>query len=83
MGFEMGMWLLASLGTLAGMVGWHKRKMRGQEQVGANQDYSNMTMYFNPVHGEGHLFMGGILVIIFFSLFCYEFARIIREMLIG
>ncbi len=77
MGFYMAVWLVSCfvLGTV--IYFWHKRKTATSEQVGAVDEYSNMVLYFDPIRGEGHLFVGGTLVIIFFSLFCHELAKIL------
>ena len=77
MEFRMGMWLLATLGIGTLMFFWHKRKSEKSEQVGSSDHYSNITLYFDPINGEGHLFIGGAMVIVSFSLFCYELAKMI------
>ena len=77
MEFRMGMWFLTTVGIGFLMFIWHKRKAEKSEQVGSADHYSNITLYFDPINGEGHLFIGGTLVIGSFSLFCYELAKIL------
>ena len=77
MELRMGLWLLTSMGLGAIMFLWHKRKTGQSEQVGTSDSYSNITLYFDPINGEGHLFIGGTLIIISFSLFVYELSQII------
>lgn len=79
----MAMWLLSSMGLAGAMFFWNKKKAEKTEQVGSADDFSNVTMFFDPIRGEGHLFVGGTLVIVFFSLFCYELAKILRGMVLG
>ena len=81
MELRMGLWLLASIALGAGIYFWHKRKMGATEQVGLSEDYSSLTLYFDPIKGEGHLFIGGTLVIITFSLFNYELAKMIATLI--
>lgn len=83
MGFSMGMWLLASMGLAVSMFFWNKKKSERAEKVGTVDDFSNLTMFFDPIRGEGHLFVGGSLVIIFFSMFCFELAKILKQIMIG
>ncbi len=79
----MTMWLLASMALGAAMFFWHRKKSEKSEQVGASEEFSNITLYFDPIKGEGHLFLGGTLVIICFSLFSFELAKIIVEIIFG
>ncbi len=81
MGLEMALWLLSAMGIVAAMIFWNRRKGGRAEQVGSSEDFSNVTMYFDPIHGEGHLFIGGIMVIVLVALFFYEFAKILRGMI--
>ncbi|MBF0287121.1 MAG: hypothetical protein HQM14_04825 [SAR324 cluster bacterium] len=83
MGFSMWLYLLITIGLVASMYFWNQRKGEKTEKLGANEEFSNMTMYFNPTKGEGHLFIGGILVIITFSLFSFELAKIIVQIIFG
>ncbi|MBF0288518.1 MAG: hypothetical protein HQM14_11935 [SAR324 cluster bacterium] len=62
---------------------WHKKKSQKSEQVGTAEEFSNITLYFDPFKGEGHLFVGGTLVIICFSLFSLELAKIIVNIIFG
>ena len=81
MELRIGLWLLASIALGVSIFFWHKRKMEATEQVGSNEDYSSLTLYFDPIRGEGHLFLGGTLVMITFSLFSYELAKLLIELL--
>lgn len=76
MELRMGLWLLATIAMALAMFFWHKRRVDATEQVGSAEEFSNLVLYFDPFKGEGHIFMGGTLVIVFFSLFMYEFAQI-------
>ena len=81
MELRMGLWLFVSIALGASIYFWHRRKMGATEQVGSNEDYSSLTLYFDPIKGEGHLFIGGTLVIIAFSLFNYELAQMIVSLI--
>ncbi|MBF0288994.1 MAG: hypothetical protein HQM14_14345 [SAR324 cluster bacterium] len=83
MGFSMTMWLLACMGLGTLMYFWNKKKSEKTEQVGTAEEFSNFTLYFDPIRGEGHLFVGGTLVIITFSLFCHELAKILTGIILG
>jgi len=76
MEFRMGMWFLTTLGIGTLILLWHQRKSGESEQIGSS-DLSNTTMYFDPIKGEGHLFIGGTMVVLSFSQFCYQFAKTI------
>lgn len=75
MELRIGMWFLATLGMGMFIVFWHKKKTEKSEQIGFSNDFSNLVLYFDPIHGEGHLFLGGIVTIVSFSMFCYELAK--------
>ncbi len=75
MEFRMAMWLLTTLGIGTVTFLWHQRKSGESERLGAS--FSNSTIYFDPIAGEGHLFFGGMMVVISFSQFCYELAKIL------
>ena len=77
MEIRMGLWLLVSVVIGATMFLWHKKRSEKAEQVGSSDDFSNLTLYFDPFKGEGHLFIGGTLVIASFSLFVYELSKIL------
>lgn len=83
MGLKMAIWLLMSMALAASMYFWHQRKIGKSEQVGSAEEYSNVTLYFDPINGEGHLFLGGTAVIITFSLFSYELAKILGDIFSG
>lgn len=72
----MGLWLLAAIAMGLAMFFWHKRRVDTTENAGTAEEFSNLVLYFDPLKGEGHIFMGGALMIVFFSLFMYEFAQI-------
>lgn len=73
----LGLYLLLSMGMVACMILWHRKKTEKGEDS-ASTDFSNATMFFDPLRGEGHLFVGGIITLIFFSLFLLELAKKIR-----
>lgn len=75
MEFRIGMWFLATMGVAMFIVFWQKKKTEQSEQIGLSNDFSNLVLYFDPVHGEGHLFLGGIVTIVTFSMFCYELVK--------
>ena len=81
MEFKMWLWLLSSIGLGAAILLWHKRKSALGEQIGPSDSYSNFTLYFDPINGEGHLFIGGTLVSITTSLFIYEFVKTVINLL--
>ena len=41
---------------------------------------SNLTMFFHPVQGEGDLFIGGLLLIFFFSQLFLELFQGLKEL---
>ena len=77
MEIRMGLWFLASLLTAIAMFFWHKMRANVDDEMGSAEEFSNFVLYFDPFKGEGHLFVGGTLVVLFFSLFMYEFAQIL------
>ena len=83
MGFQMSVWFLLSLALGTVIVLWNRKKSEISDQKGAQKTFSNMVIYFDPIKGEGHLFVGGIVVIIFVSMFFYEFAKILRGIFFG
>ena len=68
MSVELVMYFLMSMGVMTAMFFWHKKKSEKSEDM-ATSDFSNVTMFFDPLKGEGHLFVGGIITLILFSLF--------------
>ncbi len=81
MEFKMWLWLLSSIGLGAVIFLWHRRKAEQSENIGPSDSYSNFTLYFDPINGEGHLFIGGAIVSITFSLFMYEFVKTVINLL--
>lgn len=82
MGFRMGLWLFTTIALIAAMYFWHKKRSEIPEQAGSSEAFSNLTLYFDPFKGEGHLFVGGTLVMASFSLFMYEFSKIIVNLFV-
>jgi len=59
----MGNWLILTVVTLAAMIGFHMKKPPDERL----DPPSNFVVFFNPLQGEGDLFIGGVLVIYFSS----------------
>ena len=59
----MGNWLILTIATLAAMIGFRMKKPADERL----DPPSNCVMFFNPLQGEGDLFIGGVLVIYFSS----------------
>ena len=59
----MGIWLILTVATLVGMVVFRMKKPPDERL----DPPSNFVMFFNPIQGEGDLFIGGVLVIYFSS----------------
>ncbi len=83
MGFQMAVWFLLACGLGTVIVLWNRKKSELSDQTSSQKVSSNMVVYFDPIKGEGHLFVGGIVVIIFVSFFFYEFAQIMRSIFFG
>jgi len=65
---------MLTVGTAVVLVVWRLRRPEDEKL----EPPSNMTMFFHPVKGEGDLFLGGILIIYFFSrlaLFMFQDIR--------
>ena len=59
----MGIWLILTLVTLVGMFVFRMKKPPDERL----DPPSNFVMFFNPLQGEGDLFIGGVLFIYFSS----------------
>jgi len=70
----MTIWLLFTFFTILGMVIFRKRKPN-EENL---EPPSNMVIFFNPIEGEGDVFLGGLLVLFFSSRFFLELFQTLR-----
>ena len=68
-------WLGLSVGLTAMMVIWRMKRPQ-DEKIDPPR---NFIMFFNPINGEGDLFIGGCLIIYFISRFFLEIFQNIRE----
>ncbi|MBC8258222.1 MAG: hypothetical protein H8E38_04330 [SAR324 cluster bacterium] len=59
----MGNWIALTIGTLVLMIGFRMKRPVDENL----EPPSNFTTFFHPIHGEGDLFVGGVLVIYFSS----------------
>ena len=59
----MGNWLILTVATLVVMIGFRMKKPPDEKL----DPPSNFVMFFNPLQGEGDLFIGGVLVLYFSS----------------
>ena len=59
----MGKWIALIFLTVLAMIVF-RMKSPFDEKI---EPPSNLTMFFHPVQGEGDLFIGGLLLIFFFS----------------
>ncbi len=64
----MTIWLLFTFFTILGMVIFRKRKPN-EENL---EPPSNLVIFFNPIEGEGDVFLGGLLVLFFASRFFFR-----------
>ncbi len=70
----MTIWLLFTFFTILGMVIFRKRKPN-EETL---EPPSNLVIFFNPIEGEGDVFLGGLLVLFFSSRFFLELFQTLR-----
>tara|TARA_Y100001970_G_C14255107_1_gene874731 strand:- start:920 stop:1141 length:222 start_codon:yes stop_codon:yes gene_type:complete len=70
----MTIWLACTFFTILGMVIFRKKKPK-EENL---EPPSNLIMFFDPIEGEGDLFLGGLLVIFFSSRFFLELFQTLR-----
>ena len=70
----MTIWLLFTFFTILGMVIFRKRKPN-EENL---EPPSNLVIFFNPIEGEGDVFIGGLLVLFFSSRFFLELFQTLR-----
>ena len=59
----MGNWLVLTVLTLVVLIVFHMKKPPDEKL----DPPSNFVMFFNPIQGEGDLFIGGVFVIYFSS----------------
>ena len=70
----MATWIMLTVGSAVLLVVWRLRRPEDEKL----EPPSNMTMFFHTVKGEGDLFLGGMLIIYFFSrlaLFMFQDIR--------
>ena len=70
----MGLWLTLIFFTILGMIIFRKRKPN-EENL---EPPSNLVMFFDPIEGEGDVFLGGLLVLFFSSRFFLELFQTLR-----
>jgi len=70
----MGIWLALAVMTILVMIIFRKKKP-AEENL---EPPSNFVMFFNPFEGEGDLFIGGLLVLFFTSIFFLELFQTLR-----
>ena len=70
----MGVWLALIFFTIFGMIIFRKRKPN-EENL---EPPSNLVMFFDPIEGEGDVFLGGLLVLFFSSRFFLELFQTLR-----
>ena len=70
----MTIWLLLTFFTILGMVIFRNRKPN-EENL---EPPSNLVIFFNPIEGEGDVFLGGLLVLFFSSRFFLELFQTLR-----
>jgi len=70
----MGIWLAFTFFTVLGMIIFRKRKPK-EENL---EPPSNLVMFFDPIEGEGDVFIGGLLVLFFSSRFFLELFQTLR-----
>ena len=75
---SMWVWLILAIVLMVVLLFYQSRKWDGNDSL----EFSNITMFFNPIKGEGDIFLGGILVLVFFSFFLFELAKVFRSMLL-
>ena len=75
---SMWVWLILAIALMVVLLFYQSRKWDGNDSL----EFSNITMFFNPIKGEGDIFLGGILVLVFFSFFLFELAKVFRSMLL-
>ena len=71
----MGIWLILTISTLVGMVVFRMKKPPDERL----DPPSNFVMFFNPLQGEGDLFIGGVLVIYFSSRVFLDLFQTLRS----
>ena len=70
----MTLWLALTFFTILGMIIFRKKKP-SEENI---EPPSNLEMFFNPIEGEGDVFIGGLLVLFFSSRFFLELFQTLR-----
>ena len=72
----MGKWIALIFLTILAMI-FFRLKMPVDEKI---EPPSNLTMFFHLVQGEGDLFIGGLLLIFFFSRLFLELFQALKEL---
>ena len=72
----MGKWIALIFLTVLAMI-FFRLKRPVDEKI---EPPSNLTMFFHPVQGEGDLFIGGLLLIFFFSQLFLELFQGLKEL---
>ena len=70
----MGVWLALIFFTIFGMIIFRNRKPNEENLAPP----SNLVMFFDPIEGEGDVFLGGLLVLFFSSRFFLELFQTLR-----
>ena len=72
----MGIWIALIFLTILAMIFFRLRRPVDEK----NEPPSNLTMFFHPVQGEGDLFIGGVLLILFSSQFFLVLFQGLKEL---
>ena len=72
----IGMWIALIFLTILAMI-YFRLKRPVDEKI---EPPSNLTMFLHPVQGEGDLFIGGLLLIFFFSQLFLELFQALKEL---
>ena len=70
----MGIWTGLIFLTILGMIIFRKKK----PNEGKLEPPSNLDMFFDPIEGEGDVFLGGLLILFFSSRFFLELFQTLR-----
>ena len=70
----MGIWIGLIFLTILGMIIFRKKKPN-EENL---EPPSNLDMFFDPIEGEGDVFLGGLLILFFSSRFFLELFQTLR-----
>ena len=72
----MGMWIALIFLTILAMIFFRLKRPVDEK----NEPPSNLTMFFHPVQGEGDLFIGGFLLILFSSQLFLGIFQALKEL---